>query len=297
MGLLTTAIRNCLPISSAILLPLSFSINEESGLNLSLGYLLGHLVSLTRIPFISTTLQLYLNLNGFSVFRHFFFNSAPYKLQEPWSNLVIYYSNLIQFFKFAIFIIEPSLVIFLIMYLDTKVADYSWGKKLITLALCFSIYMYILLSIKKLDHSYFVVLYVHMSLFLMFYKQTEPVTGPIIVFLCCFHWLTLPGNANNTFKSSVSLLSIESFYKIRHWKELIGTAFQKNFWDLVLKSVLLSSIRLKFDIPNLIFHPFLLILYTETFVPNESQWSIGNEWKCYILLVLHACYLLHRNLK
>eukprot|EP00835_Amoeboradix_gromovi_P004347 NODE_333_length_10741_cov_0.423135.p3 type:complete len:298 gc:universal NODE_333_length_10741_cov_0.423135:10529-9636(-) len=294
MGFLYDALQNALPITSSILLPIGFSIDKSTGLHLSLGYILNALVGMTKIPYISATLQVYLSLNSVSVLQSLFF--GKYELQEPWVQLLDYYIVFMDMFQYFIVVIEPLLFAIFIRFINKKVVEYRSIKQFFVLVVCFVLYTMSMLKVLRIQSIVlnFITLIIHVLIFLMYTTQNEPITGPILLFTYVNHLYDAPVYQKTIHWSSMFLTQQSAFYKLLSWSTFTGVIFSYHIWDMLLKSMLMLVLSYRIKGLELLMRPLLLILYTDTLKRYFYAESDYKEIQSVVAVFWHML-LLHKE--
>ena len=298
MGFILDSMRNALPLTSALLLPIGFSIDKETGLHLSLGYVLSALIGMTKIPYISATLQIYLSLNSITVLQSLFVGT--YKLQEPWVHLIDYYIYFMLVFKYVIIVLEPFLVAVFIRYINERVIRFNTIKQFMTLSSCAIFYIYGMRQL--LTSPSFIltlaIIAIHILLLLMFTKQTEPITGPILLLLYICHLFAAPSYIKSDVSDSYFNLIFShssNILKLVSWSSFIQVIFSYHIWDMLLKSMLMLVIGYKIKGFDVISRPLLLIMYTNTLMTYFYADDDFKEISSILILVWHVAILLKPN--
>ena len=294
MGFMFDAMQNALPITSTILLPIGFSVNMDSGLHLSLGYVLNALVGMTKIPYISTTLQLYLSLYSTSVLQSLF--SGKYQLQEPWAQLIDYYIVLLDVFQYFLIVAEPFLYALFIRYLNTTIIAYKTLMRIIVLSLSAVLYIFSMQQL-LLSGSIFVyalIIIVHFLLTLMYTKQTEPITGPILLLMYVWHLYSAPTFIKSSHWSLSILTESSTIYKLLSWTTFIKVIFSYHVWDMLLKCMLLMVLSKRIKGLEIIMRPLLLIMYTVTLINYFEGMQDYKDIKAFLVIVWHVILLVKK---
>ena len=295
MGLFSDVLRNALPLASTILLPIGFSIDKETGIHLSLGYLLNAFVGLTKIPYITTTLQMYLSLNSLSVLKSLFV--GKYELTEPWIHLVDYFIVFMQVYNYMQIIIEPFLVSVFIRYINTTVMNYGSVKQFIVLLSSAVVYVWCMRSILQVDDLILSIeaIVIHILFIGMYLHQTEPITGPLLLLLYCNHLHTVPFYELPEHWSKSWIDTSSKLYKFLNWSNFAQIILNYHFWDMLLKAALVIVIGNRINGLKLLIKPLLLIMYTSTLMQYFYPENNFKEAESLMTIIFHVFFLVNKD--